>query len=122
MYIFIIMRTEEQKIKWNAYMREYRKKNYDKNKESKRQHKKYLKKCDGYFYVYYLPEEHYIGMTNNVSRRIRYHNSHGKIVHNYEILARFKRQVDAHLFETILHAMDYNGFFVGNYNKTKLYE
>jgi hypothetical protein len=116
------MKTLEQKEKWNAYIREWRKKKYDPNKESKRQRKKYLNQCDGYFYVYYLPEEHYVGMTNQVNRRIRYHNSNGKITDNYEILARFKRQVDAHLFETRLHAMDYNGFFVGNYNKTELYE
>jgi hypothetical protein len=110
------MKTEEQKIKWNAYIREYRKKNYDPKKEAERQLKKYLKEWDGYFYVYYLPEEHYVGMTNRVDRRIKYHDYSGKIVDNYEILARFKRQVDAHLFETRLHTMDYNGFFVGNYN------
>lgn len=115
------MKTEEQKIKWNAYIREYRKKNYDQNKESERQRKKYLNQWDGYFYVYYLPEEHYVGMTNNIHRRIRYHNCSGKIINDYEILARFKRQVDAHLFETKFHAMDYNGFFVGNYNK-KIYD
>jgi hypothetical protein len=111
------MKTEEQRLKWNAYMREYNKKLYDPTKEKNRQRKKYLDKLDGYFYVYYLPEEHYVGMTNNVHRRIKYHDYSGKIVDNYEILARFKRQVDAHLFETILHTLDYNGFFVGNYNK-----
>jgi hypothetical protein len=111
------MKTEEQRRKWNAYMREYNKKVYDPEKEKTRQKKKYLSKLDGYFYVYYLPEEHYIGMTNNVHRRIKYHDYSGKIVDNYEILARFKRQVDAHLFETKFHAMDYNGFFVGNFNK-----
>lgn len=111
------MRTEEQKIKWNAYMREYRRKNYDPSKESERQRKKYLKQCDGYFYVYYLPEEHYIGMTNNVHRRIRHHDFSGKIVDDYEILARFSRQVDAHLFETKLHSMDYNGFFLANFKQ-----
>ncbi|MFY8248233.1 MAG: hypothetical protein ACOVJ5_00850 [Gloeomargaritales cyanobacterium] len=110
------MKTEEQKVKWNAYMREYNKKLYDPVKEKDRQRKKYLNKLDGYFYVYYLPEEHYVGMTNHVHRRIKYHDYCGKIVDNYEILARFKRQVDAHLFETKLHALDYNGFFVGNYN------
>jgi predicted GIY-YIG superfamily endonuclease len=113
----IIMKTEEQRLKWNAYMREYNKKSYDSDKESDRKRKKYLRDLDGYFYIYYLPEEHYIGMTNCVHKRIKNHDISGKIVNDYEILARFKRQVDAHLFETKLHAMDYNGFFVGNYNK-----
>lgn len=111
------MKTKEQRLKWNAYMREYNKKLYDPEKESERKRKSYLRNLDGYFYVYYLPEEHYIGMTNNVHRRIKYHDYSGKIIDNYEVLARFKRQVDAHLFETRFHALDYNGFFVGNYNK-----
>ena len=111
------MKTEEQRLKWNAYMREYNKKLYDPIKESNRQREKYLHELDGYFYVYYLPEEHYVGMTNCVHKRIKHHSFSGKIVDNYEILARFNRQVDAHLFETRLHALDYNGFFVGNYNK-----
>lgn len=115
------MKTEEQRLKWNAYMREYSKKVYDPIKEKNRQRKKYLNQKDGYFYVYYLPEEHYVGMTNSLHNRMRYHDFSGKIVDNYEILARFKRQVDAHLFETKLHALDYNGFYVGNY-KTEIDE
>jgi hypothetical protein len=109
-------KTPEQKLKWNAYMREYNKKMFNPLKEKERQKEKYLQSLDGYFYVYYLPEEHYIGMTNNIHRRIKHHDFSGKIVDGYEVLARFKRQVDAHLFETRLHAMDYNGFFVGNFN------
>lgn len=111
------MKTDEQKLKWNAYMREYNKKNYNPSKEKNRQLENYLKKCDGYFYVYYLPEEHYVGMTNNLYHRMRTHRLQGRHVKDVEILARFIRQVDAHLFETKLHSMDYNGFFVANFKK-----
>ena len=65
---------------------------------------------DGYYSVYYLPEEHYVGMTNNVKSRMDYHKSNGKITEGLEIIAKFERAVDAHLFETMLHQRDYNGF------------
>jgi hypothetical protein len=107
-------RTEEQKLKWNAYMRLYNKKNYNREKESDRQSKKYAKSRDEYFSVYYLPEEHYVGMTNNIKNRMKDHRCSGKFIDDFEILATFEKQVDAHLFETLLHSMDYNGFFVGN--------
>ena len=38
------------------------------------------------------------------------HKSKGKIVDGYEIIATYKRAVDAHLAETILHSIGYNGF------------
>lgn len=114
-------KTEEQRLKWNAYMRLYNKKNYNSKKENARHVKNYAESCDEYFSVYYLPEEHYIGMTNNIKRRIKYHEYSGRITDDFEVLATFKRQVDAHLFETLLHSMDYNGFFVGN-TKTIIYE
>ena len=64
------------------------------------------------FYVYYLPEEHYVGMTNNISQRISQHKMSGKLVEDYEIIAIFARAVDAHWFETMFHMRNYNGFYV----------
>ena len=60
--------------------------------------------------VYYLPEEHYVGMTNNVRERMTRHRNLGKITEGYEILAVFERRVDAAWFEVQLHQRDYYGF------------
>lgn len=65
---------------------------------------------DGYYYLYYLPEEHYVGITNFVKQRIAKHKHLGKVVDNYEIICKFKFAVQAHLYETYLHCMGYNGF------------
>ena len=60
--------------------------------------------------VYYLPEEHYIGIANNIKSRIRNHKSSGKITEGWIIVAKFERRVDAHLMETMFHVRGYQGF------------
>ena len=66
---------------------------------------------DGLFSVYYLPEEHYVGITGCVWQRMRDHRNKGKkITEGYEIIAKFERAVDAHLMETLFHVRGYNGF------------
>jgi len=72
--------------------------------------------ADGNFIytVYYLPEEHYVGMTKDIDNRIKDHNKKGKITEGYEIVGRFKDPKMAHLMETRLHLMGYYGFhYVG---------
>ena len=64
---------------------------------------------NGYF-VYYLPEEHYIGMTNYLKRRMYQHRKKGKCTEGMEIVACFERSVDAHWFETMLHQRGYLGY------------
>lgn len=90
----------KNKEDYNTYMRKYYKK-YGSNTHSKHTHA---------ICVYYLPEHHYIGMTNNISYRMRKHKTDGNITEGYEILAYFERGVDAHYFETLLHMRGYNGF------------
>ena len=60
--------------------------------------------------VYYLPEEHYIGITRHIYDRMYCHRKNGKITEGYEILAYFERRVDAHYLETMFHMRGYNGF------------
>ncbi len=67
------------------------------------------KRKEGYTYVYYLPEEHYVGITNHMTNRMSYHKSHGRLINDYEIIAKFERMVDAMWFETMLHQRHYNG-------------
>ena len=60
--------------------------------------------------VYYLPEEHYVGMTCRIACRMSKHRAAGKCTDNYEVLAYFEREVDAHYFETLLHLRGYHGY------------
>ena len=65
---------------------------------------------DGYYYLYYLPEHHYVGVTNWVHDRMYKHRRAGRITEGYEVIAKFERAVDAHLLETLLHQRGYLGF------------
>lgn len=65
---------------------------------------------NGEYLVYYLPEEHYVGMTNKFSRRMNEHRGAGKITDGCEVLAYFDNPYDCHIFETILHKIGYHGF------------
>jgi hypothetical protein len=60
--------------------------------------------------VYYIPEEHYVGMSRNVIARISKHKHLGKIVDGWEVLMCFENPIRAHLMETQLHLMGYNGY------------
>ena len=63
------------------------------------------------FHVYYLPEEHYIGVTNDLpSRMSRHRRKYNRHTDNMELLASFERRVDAAWFEVMLHQRGYNGF------------
>ena len=65
-----------------------------------------------YTVLYYLPEDHYIGVARNKNlwRRMYQHRSNGNYTHNVEILGWYERRVDAHLVETMFHMRGYNGF------------
>lgn len=84
-----------------------------KRKSDKKRTGKYGDKDEhgNYIYtVYYLPEEHYVGMTKDLLYRMRDHRKNGKIVEGYEVVGRFKSAKQAHLMETVLHIMGYHGF------------
>ena len=65
---------------------------------------------DDFTYVYYLPEEHYIGVSINMKDRMKSHNRKGKIVEGMEIVSKFEREVDAYWLEICFHQRGYNGF------------
>ena len=60
--------------------------------------------------VYYLPEEHRVGLSNNLRRRLQKHRQNGLITDGVEILGKFERHVDAHYLETLLHMRGYHGY------------
>jgi len=73
---------------------------------------------DGHYTLYYIPEHHYVGMTNCLKDRMQEHRSKGKkITDGFEVIATFDRAVDCHLMETKLHAMGYEGFNYKNHKK-----
>ena len=65
---------------------------------------------DGFYSVYYLPEHHYIGMTNCIKNRMQEHRRKGKFTNGYEIVGKFNSPIEAHYIETKLHLLGYNGF------------
>ena len=68
--------------------------------------KKYLSRLDGYYSVYYLPEEHYCGATNCVDMRIKDHSRKGKNTKGWRILyCSESRNTAVHyeaMFQTVL--------------------
>ena len=64
---------------------------------------------DSYHTLYYLPEEHYIGVSCRPSGRVRDHRVRGKLIDNWESVATFKTKRDALDAEAYMHSIGYNG-------------
>jgi hypothetical protein len=62
--------------------------------------------------LYYLPEDHYIGITSckKFFGRMHQHRQADRYTRDVEIMAYYERRVDAHLAETMYHVRGYNGF------------
>tara|TARA_R110002124_G_scaffold163343_1_gene330692 strand:+ start:189 stop:575 length:387 start_codon:yes stop_codon:yes gene_type:complete len=71
---------------------------------------RYESKKDGYYTVYYLKEEHYAGMTNNLTNRLYQHKSkQNRHVEDVEIIGKYETKEEATRVEAALHAMGYLG-------------
>ena len=77
-------------------------------------YKKSVWKRDLYFSVYFLPNEKYVGYTNNLKSRIRDHKKNGKDVADYKIIGKYDTAIKAHLVETLFHFIGLEGFHQGN--------
>ena len=97
----------KNKKKLQEYNKEYSEKKREANRERSR---KWYENTKHLPCVYYLPEEHYIGVTSTFRTRMNRHSSAGKIVDGAEILCYFEREIDAHYLETLFHMRNYNGF------------
>ena len=64
---------------------------------------------DGYYYVYYLPEEHYIGVTGGLTYRKYSHKSNGRYINDIEIVFKTPNRKLAYDVEKKLHNMGYEG-------------
>jgi hypothetical protein len=66
---------------------------------------------DKYWSLYYLPEEHYIGITKRLKQRMRQHATRSnKITDGYEVLCTFERAIDARWVEAMFHMRGYAGY------------
>ena len=78
-------------------------------KEDPTYYARLAKKRDEYHSVYYLPLEHYAGVTNKLSQRMSSHRRYGLDPTGYKILFATKDRLEAHVVEAELHLMGING-------------
>jgi len=66
-------------------------------------------KSDGYWYVYKILEDNYVGITSDFDSRKAVHKYKGKKTKTMKKIARYKRPEYAIIHEAILHLFGYNG-------------
>ena len=81
---------------------------YQANKEKAK--KEYLSNIDSMYTVYYLLEEHYVGMTKSLKYRLNQHkNKNNRHVEDVEVIGKYKTKAEATRVEAALHSMGYLG-------------
>tara|TARA_R110002124_G_scaffold105653_1_gene256829 strand:- start:58 stop:417 length:360 start_codon:yes stop_codon:yes gene_type:complete len=90
--------------------------NYQANKEKILAQTKaaYESKKDGFYTVYLLVNENYVGQTHNLYTRLIAHKSrHGRDVSNVQILGKYKTREKAIKVESAYHSKGYLGYHYG---------
>ena len=103
---------EANKEMLSSYYKEYHKIHYRAKREKRIAQMKVNQKSkkDGYYTVYYLKEEHYAGMTSNLTYRLNNHKSHcNRHIEDVEIIGKYKTKEEALRVEAALHSMGYLG-------------
>jgi hypothetical protein len=103
----------------SEYIKNYHEKNKDKIKAQRDTKKEERNACskayqetdkDGFYTVYYLPEEHYAGMTTKLSYRLGNHKSkYNRYIDDVEIIGKYEARKEALRVEAALHTMGYLG-------------
>ena len=108
------------KEKLAALSKNWRESNEEAIKEKKRLYNESLK--DDFYTLYYLPEEHYIGVTCRPRIRLKKHRiESNRITEGHEVVATFETKKEALRVERFMHdCLGYNGKNL-NYN-TKKYD
>ena len=121
------MDIKEYKRQWylknKEKLKEASKENYHNNKERYKEHNNKWRELnrahfkeyqfnwrnDGYYSVYLLPNENYVGQTKGVKKRISQHKTDGKDTSDYKILHTFETRKEAIAKEAEYHSNGYNG-------------
>ena len=69
------------------------------------QKKHYDKTLLDYYVVYYLPKEHYCGVTNNPERRMTVHKSYGNDPEGWRVLSCHDTLLEARHQENLFHSV-----------------
>ena len=103
--------TADRKKRWyeanRALILEKKREYYKANKDKRLAYKATLK--DDFYTLYYLKEEHYVGITNQPKIRIPIHSTKGKHILDYEVITTFKTKSEALGVEAYMHSIGYNG-------------
>ena len=62
-----------------------------------------------HYSLYYMPEEHYIGVTNQLTIRMVNHRCKNKITEGYEVISTFSNKKEALKVEKLYHSIGYIG-------------
>ena len=105
---------ERKKALYQANKEEIKLKRRIKYLSRKEKEKSYSKayresRKDGMYTLYYLPEEHYIGITTNMYNRLKRHKSQGNHTTDVEVVAKFDNKKEALSTERYMHNIGYNG-------------
>ena len=105
------MTKEERREYMKEYMKTYRVANLEKlRKYSREQGKVYRTRNTNDFYtLYYLKEEHYVGITKRPKLRIKDHKKKNKHVLDFETIATFNTKREALKAEAYMHSIGYVG-------------
>jgi hypothetical protein len=63
----------------------------------------------GYWYVYKIIEDNYVGITSDFNSRKATHKYLGKVTSTMKIIARYKKPEYALIHEAIMHLLGYKG-------------
>lgn len=99
---YAIMSKKEYDLKWSKENKEKRKEYYMKDKEIKISRHELLK-LDHYV-VYYLPKEHYCGITNNPVFRMHDHKKNGKDTTDWMVLFTAESRKTAAYYEALFQS------------------
>lgn len=69
---------------------------------------------NGFYNVYLIVNENYVGSTDNIYRRMANHKNLGRDISKIEIIAKFKNRKDAIELEKFLHNSGYEGKHINN--------
>ena len=103
---------EANRDMYKASSRKYRLANKEvinaKNKLTAKKYKDAQK--DGLYTVYYLKEDHYVGMTTILQQRLCKHKTvHNRHIKDVEIIGKYQTKAGALKVEAALHSMGYLG-------------